>query len=192
MPRLIGTRPFTKIGKFFSSLGYDFLNFTAAELSDISRDLYENVMKYIPVRTGLLKSKTTATATNNRIEVYSAVKYAVWVEVGVFGKDKSRLVKTADYGGMDLVRSPNPRVTEIEDFYNVKEGERLPYEARYSRFFVKEDYNTIYEAQKIVNGWAQYMRAALWDTFPLLIKHFRRIIDHKIKKNFLKLSGRYG
>ena len=103
-------KPLSRIGEFFTMLGYSFKVFRSDELVDLSYDLLHNVKKYAPVDTGLLKSRISADARKNLIEVRTAVYYAVWVELGVFGYDKTKFIPTPDYGGTIFVRAPD--VTE--------------------------------------------------------------------------------
>ena len=178
-------KPLSQIGSFFTMLGYSFKVFRSDELVDLSDELLRNVKKYAPKNTGLLKSRISATAKKNLIEVRTAVHYAVWVELGVFGKDKTKLIKTPEYGGTILVRSPEG-AEQIMNEITSEFGEDISPEqiSEVTQFVAAET------ARRIRNGWAQYMRAGLYDTLPKIITHFRSVLSKKFVRTFEKVDSK--
>ncbi len=169
------------MGRFFRKIGSNLFRFRPRELQDLSGILLANVQRYVPVRTGVLKSSLMAQADINAIIVVAQAsiqltseyrkEYAEWVEAGVFGKDESRMIKTPDYGGPHLVMSPAGA-----DMMN----EQIDFELMMAV--------AGQEAQATVNGFAQFMRAGLYDTMPALIQHFRRIIKAKVLSEYRAIS----
>ena len=177
-------KPLSQIGNFFTMMGVSFKSFRQDELVDLSDDLVRNVKRHAPMNTGLLKSRITGTARKDLIEVRTAVHYAVWVELGIFGKDKTRFIATPEYGGTIFVRSP-VGAKEMMSHIQKNFGDNL--EA--GQFEVIERYIMTETARRIRNGWAQYMRAGLYDTIPQIITHFRYVLSNKFISAFLKTDS---
>ena len=157
-------KPLSQIGNFFTMMGVSFKSYRSDELVDLSDDLVANVKRHAPRNTGLLKSRISGTARANLIEVRTAVHYAVWVELGIFGKDKTRFIATPEYGGTIFVRSP-VGAQEMMSHIQKSFGDEM----EVGQFEVIERYIMTETARRIRNGWAQYMRAGLYETLPQII-----------------------
>ena len=176
--KLQGRAHLKDIGRFFRKAGSNLFRFLPGELKDMSKELLEAVHKYVPVDTGVLKSSLIAEANYNSIQVVARSiiqlsspyekEYAEYVEAGVFGKDKSRLIETPDKGGPRVVRAPESFGEDLEGFDRLTEAGRV--------------------AQRITHGYAQFMRAGIADVLPKLMRTLRRIMDPK----WLHEAGYYG
>jgi len=174
--KLQGKAHLKNIGRFFTIAGKNIFRFMPGELDDLSEGLLESVKQYVPVRTGTLRSSLVASAYMNAIEVVArtdilisseyAKEYAGYVEAGVFGKDETRLIKTPQEGGPILVKSPKAyegSLDSAEMYIDQAVGEA---------------------AYKVINGYAQFMRAGIYDYFPTLMKSLARFIQYKAKKTY--------
>jgi hypothetical protein len=179
--KLTGRVHLANIGRFFRRAGTNIFRFMPGELKDFSEELLEAVKRYVPVDTGTLKSSLVAEANYNSIQVVartsimmdSAYKkdYAEYVEAGIFGKDKSRLIKTPEFGGESVVRSPGSfGEADAELYANMKIAQEAAHET--------------------AHGYAQFMRAGIYDVMPLLMKNMRRIIIPKVMGHAKALQGR--
>lgn len=175
--KLAGRADLRNIGKFFRRIGANVFRFRPGELKDFSELLLANVRKYVPKRTGVLTTSLTAQADYNAIMVFARAEiqlsseykkeYAEWVEAGVFGKDISRLVPTpGEYGGPMFVITP-------EGVSGLSEAEVIEQFAQSSEF-----------ARETASGYAQFMRAGLTDTMPILLKNLRVIIQNKYVRQY--------
>jgi len=169
--KLQGRKYLPNIGKFFRKMGANVFRFMPGELKDLSKILLENVRKYVPKDTGTLSSSLVAEANINSIQIVALSsiqlssqymkEYAQFVEAGVFGKDVSRLVPTPEFGGPSVVRSPE----DINyDLLNMLQATRLAHET--------------------LHGYAQFMRAGIYDTFPILLKYLSKLISDKVKREY--------
>ena len=173
--------PLSRIGEFFTMMGYSFKVFKKSELQSITDELVLNVKKYAPRNTGLLKSRIMGTSKQNYLEVSTMVDYAVWVEVGVFGKDKSKMIATPEFGGTIFVRSPDSFGSIVGEL-----GEGMSEEN--AQMLVQ--YLAAQTANRIRNGYAQFMRAGLYDTMPTIIKTFKKTISNKIVESFRAVNNK--
>lgn len=174
--KLTGRAWLGDIGRFFRTAGTNVFRFLPGELRDLSEYLLEKVKEYVPVRTGILKSSLMAQADINAIQVVArtdiqvlseyAKEYAEYVEAGVFGKDKTKMIKTPHMGGPILVKSPKFTEGNILD--------RIVAQALGEA------------AIEVQNGYAQFMRAGIFDAMPVIIENLKRIIDYKAMKEYRK------
>ncbi len=178
--KLQGRVHLNNLGKFFRRAGTNIFRFMPGELLEYSEGLLEAVKQYVPVDTGTLRSSLIAEANYNSIQVVarttimmdSAYKkdYAGYVEAGIFGKDKSRLIETPDFGGEAVVRSPGSfGESDAELYANMKIAQEAAHET--------------------THGYAQFMRAGIYDFLPTLIKGLRRIISPKVLHTHRSLMG---
>lgn len=175
--KLAGKVNLSDIGIFFRVLGANIFRFLPRELDDLSNYLLEKVKQYVPVRTGTLKSSLIAEANINSIQVVAQSQillsseykkeYAKYVEAGVFGKDMSKMIPTPGFGGPSIVRSPGSVPDIVERTFMMALGEI---------------------AQQTINGYAQFMRAGIYDAFPEIVRSLRQIIQSKVIRTYRKLS----
>jgi hypothetical protein len=178
--KLTGRAHLKDIGRFFRTAGTNIFRFLPGELQEMSNELLESVKQYVPVRTGTLQSSLIAQAEYNAIQVVARTAimedsayrkdYAEFVEAGVFGKDKSRVIPTPDFGGPALVKSPKAFEGDIiEQLTSAAIGEA---------------------AHEVEHGYAQFMRAGIYDVWPKLLSMFSRIIDPRWKALGRKLGAK--
>lgn len=180
--KLQGRKTLADMGPFFRKVGSTLFRFMPRELDDLSEYLLEAVQKYVPVRTGALKMSLVAEANINMIAVVARAEmllsseyqkdYAEFVEAGVFGKDMSRLIRTPKKGGPSLVMSPEST------------GGAMPFEVDDDMLVAITEY-----ARETVGGYAQFMRAGMYDAMPELLFRFSVIIEKKVKREYYRLSG---
>ncbi len=84
----------------------------------------------------------------------------------------SRLVRTPQKGGPSIVMSPEGMGG---GFPMMEQGDMLVAITEYAR--------------KTVGGYAQFMRAGIYDAMPALLARFSAVIDRKVKKQYYSLGG---
>jgi hypothetical protein len=177
--KLQGRAHLSGIGRWFRAAGFNAFRFMPGELQDLSDELLDAVKAYVPVRTGVLESSLVAQANINAIQVVArtdvmmnseyAKDYAGYVEAGVFGKDESRVIKTPQRGGPIFVKSP-------KSYEGAQWGDAII------------DQALGIAAHQVQNGYAQFMRAGIYDFFPKLLRHFSRVIPYKLKQTFRRFK----